>query len=165
MKPSCHLTLTRQCPLPMHQGTTTTESDLPAKQKTVHGHLFHIYSLMCIAIRKKTRSASRISTKTPPHCFKPIIYVTTAAVLPVYFPHPYCVHIKSNPWTHHHEDPPPVGRLIVKLRRILSPHAELSRTSSTFSAALPRLLFSPEPVPAPPSSPLSKLNAELVALW
>lgn len=64
----------------------------------------------------------------------------------------------------HPEDPPSGGRLMVKLRRILSPQAELSNTSRTFSAALPLLLFSPEDVPPPPSSPPSKLKAEFVDL-
>jgi hypothetical protein len=49
--------------------------------------------------------------------------------------------------TPHYEELLLFGRLIVKLRRILSPHAELSSTSRTFSAltALPRLLLSAEP--------------------
>jgi hypothetical protein len=64
----------------------------------------------------------------------------------------------------HYERSPLLGRLIVKLRRILSPQAELSRTSRTFSAltALPRLLLCAEP--AGLSCSPSKLKAELVAL-
>lgn len=60
----------------------------------------------------------------------------------------------------------PLGRLTVKLRLMLSPHAELSNTSSTFSelTALPRLLPGIEFAPLP-SSPLpSKLTPEAVAL-
>jgi hypothetical protein len=65
-----------------------------------------------------------------------------------------------------HVDPPFPGRLIVKLRRILSPQAELSRTSKTFSAALPRLLLWLDPSPASAlSSAPSKLNAEFVGRW
>lgn len=64
----------------------------------------------------------------------------------------------------HHEDSPLLGRLVVKLRRILSPQAELSSTSNTFSAVLPRLLLwlDPPALPPGPSSLPSKLDAEFV---
>jgi hypothetical protein len=53
-----------------------------------------------------------------------------------------------------------LGRFIVKLRLILSPHAELSRTSSTFSAltALFLLLLWPDDMPL--TSTVSKLYPE-----
>jgi hypothetical protein len=56
------------------------------------------------------------------------------------------------------------GRLNVKLRRILAPQAELSSTSSTFSAVLPPLRCCPEPSSSSLSSPVSKLNAEGLVL-
>jgi len=60
---------------------------------------------------------------------------------------------------------PRLGRLIVKLRLILSPQAELSSTSTRFSAltALPRRLLFAE-LRSPERSAPSKLNAELVGL-
>lgn len=115
-----------------------------------------------VPVPAKQNAATRMVDQNPIRGKQPCRFLFPHAHLPSSI---NC-HSNHNEAFASYQEPTPLrsacGRLIVKLRLILSPQAELSRTSRTFSALtlLPRLLL---PADAPPAaSPPSKLKAEFV---